>query len=237
MLRLIKYFFLGLVLLLVCFASALLAMRFAIHGREVPVPKFIGMTPTEAERLATSEGLVLSMDNRFYSADVPEGNIVSQLPAPDTKVRRGWKVRIAVSLGPQRASVPNVVGESERVAELNISRRGLEIGTVATIRFPGARPSTVIAQNPPADARNALSPKIGLIMSAADNSQSYVMPNFVGHSLTETVDAVKQQGFTLGKVDLVQDAGGLSEIIVRQFPAPGQKISGGTTISFVVRKQ
>src|SRR5690242_12329344 len=113
-------------------------MRFAIHGREVRVPKFIGLKPAEAERMANSEGLVLSFESRFYSSEVPEGYIVSQAPVPDTKVRRGWKVRVAESLGAQRASIPNVVGQSERVAELNITRRGLEIGSVATIHFPGA---------------------------------------------------------------------------------------------------
>jgi len=116
--RLFRYFLLGLVLVLVCFSSALLAMRFAIHGREVRVPRLRGLTPTEAERLANSEGLVLSLESRFYSPDIPEGYIVSQSPAPDAKVRRGWKVRVAASLGAQRASVPNVVGESQRVAEL-----------------------------------------------------------------------------------------------------------------------
>lgn len=236
MLRLIKYFFLSLVLLLVCFASALLAMRFAIHGREVRVPKFIGMTPSEAERLANTEGLVLSIENRFYSADVPEGNIVSQLPAPDTKVRRGWKVRLAESLGPQRASIPNVVGDSERTAELNITRRGLEVGNVATMHFPGAHPATVIAQSPPGDDRNAVSPKIGLIMSAAENGQSYLMPNFVGQPVAEASAAVKQAGFTLGKVDFVQDPGGPSEMILRQFPPAGLKIAAGATISFIARK-
>lgn len=236
MLRLIKYFLLSLVLLLVCFSSALLSMRFAIHGREVRVPKFTGMAPLEAERLANSEGLVLSVENHFYSSDIPEGYIVSQAPAPDTKVRRGWKVRTAVSLGPQRASIPNVIGDTERVAALNISRRGLEIGTVATIHFPGAQPATVIAQSPPPDAKNAASPKIGLIMSATDNLQSYVMPNFVGQSLDETSRALQQTGFILGKVGFVAEGAGPSGIIVKQFPAPGQKIAAGATISFEVRR-
>lgn len=236
MLRLIKYFFLTLVLLLVCFASALLAMRFAIHGREVRVPKFVGLAPAEAERLATSEGLVLSIENHFYSAEVPEGYIVSQLPTPDMKVRRGWKVRLAASLGPQRAPIPNVVGDSERVAELNISRRSLEIGTVATIHFPGAQPETVIAQSPPADDKNAISPKIGLVMSATESGLSYIMPNFIGQPLTEATDALKAAKFTLGKVEYVHDSGGPAEIIVRQAPAPGQRIAAGATINFVVRK-
>jgi len=235
-LRLIKYFLLGLVLLLVCLSSALLSMRFAIHGREVRMPKFVGLTPLEAERLANSEGLVISIDNRFYSPDVPEGYIVSQSPAPNAKVRRGWKVRLAASLGPQRASIPNVVGQSERVAELNISRRGLEMGTVVTIHSPGAQPATVIAQSPAPDAKNAVSPKIGLVISAPDNAQWFVMPNFVGQPLSETVTALQQAGFTPGKVDYVDDPSGTSGIIVRQSPGAGQRIMAGGTVSFSVRR-
>ena len=234
--RLIKYFLLSLVLLLVCFASALLAMRFAIHGREVRVPKFVGLSPLEAERLANSEGLVLSIENRFFSGDVPEGYVVSQAPAPNTRVRRGWKVRVAQSLGPHRAAIPDVVGQTERVAELNISRRGLEIGSVATIHFPGKEPSTIIAQSPAADVKNAVSPKIALVLSASDNTQTYVMPNFVGQPLSEASSAVRQSGFILGKVTYAQDAERVSDVVVRQVPAAGQKIAAGSTITFEVTR-
>jgi hypothetical protein len=46
-------------------SSALLAMRFAIQGREVQVPRLSGLTPAEAERVANSDGLVLSVESRF----------------------------------------------------------------------------------------------------------------------------------------------------------------------------
>jgi beta-lactam-binding protein with PASTA domain len=234
--RLIRYFLLGLALLLVCLASALLSMRFAIHGREVRVPHLQGLTSVDAERLASSQGLVLFVENRFYSPDVPEGHIVSQAPAPETKVRRGWRIRVAESLGPQRSGVPNVIGQSERVAEINISRRGLEIGNVATIRMPGAAPQTVVAQNPPPDAKNALSPKIALVVASNESSQTYVMPSFVERSAADATTAIQQAGFTLGKVELVQDATGASGTIVRQFPPAGQKIAAGGKISLIVRK-
>jgi beta-lactam-binding protein with PASTA domain len=234
--RLIRYFLLGLALLLVCLASALLSMRFAIHGREVRVPHLQGLTPVDAERVASSQGLVLFVENRFYSPDVPEGHIVSQAPAPETKVRRGWKIRVAESLGPQRSGVPNVIGQSERVAEINISRRGLEMGTVATIRMPGAAPQTVVAQNPTPDAKNALSPKIALVVASNDSSRTYVMPNFVEHSAADATTAVEQAGFALGKIELVQDITGPSGTVLHQFPPAGQKIAAGTAISFIVRK-
>lgn len=237
MLRFIKYFLLGLVLLLVCLGSALLSMRFAIHGREVRVPKFVGLAPMDAERLAASLGLVISIESHFYSADVPTGFIVSQSPDPDAKVRRGWKVRLAQSLGPQRASIPNVVGESQRVAELNISRRGLETGTVATLHLSGASPETVIAQSPPADARNAISPKIALLMAAPDSGQSYVMPNLIGQPISDLEPALRQAGFTLGKISYVEDLLGPPNIIVKQVPGAGQKVMAGATISLEITTQ
>ena len=49
--KLVKGLFLGLVLLLVFLSCALLAMRFAIQGREVYVPRLTGLTPAEAERV------------------------------------------------------------------------------------------------------------------------------------------------------------------------------------------
>lgn len=234
--RLFRYCLLGLILLLVCLASALLAMRFAIHGREVLVPRLQGLASADAERMAEEQGLVLFVENRFYSPDVPAGHIVSQAPAPGAKVRRGGRIRVAQSLGPQRSGVPNVIGQSERVAAINISRRGLEIGTVAAIRMPGAAPQTVVAQNPAPDAKNAPSPKIALIVASNDSTQTYVMPNFVEHSITEAITAVEDAGFVLGKTEAVDDVTGPSGTVLRQFPPAGQRIPAGAVISFVVRK-
>lgn len=234
--RLFRYCLLGLILLLVCLASALLAMRFAIHGREVLVPRLQGLASADAERMAEEQGLVLFVENRFYSPDVPAGHIVSQAPAPGAKVRRGGRIRVAQSLGPQRSGVPNVIGQSERVAAINISRRGLEIGTVAAIRMPGAAPQTVVAQNPAPNAKDAPSPKIALIVASNDSTQTYVMPNFVEHSITEAIAAVEDAGFVLGKTEAVDDVTGPSGTVLRQFPLAGQRIPAGAVISFVVRK-
>lgn len=233
--KLMRYFLLGLVLLLVFLASALLAMRFAIHGREVRVPRVTGLTPAEAERVANAEGLVLSVESRFYTVNVPEGRIVSQSPSAETPVRRGWKVMVAESLGPQRAAIPNLIGQSEHAADINIGRHGLALSSVATIHLPGAQPGTVVAQTPPPDAKDASSPKIGLVLAADDNSQRYVMPNFVGKPLNEVTKAVKDAGFTLGKTwtgsaSLPNGPG----IVVKQYPTAGQRIARDTIIEFEV---
>ena len=237
--KLLKYLFRALVLLLVFLASALLAMRFAIQGREVQVPRLVGLTPAEAERAANSDGLVLSVESRFYSPDVPQGRIVSQSPGPAATVRRGWKIRVAESLGQQRAAVPNLIGQSQHAAEINISRRGLEIGAVGILYLPGATPETVISQNPPPEATEVTSPKVGLIFSASDNGQHYVMPNFVGKPLADATASLQKAGFTLGKVQHVTAVEGSNyapETVLRQNPPAGQKVAAGATVSFEVKK-
>jgi len=236
--KLVKYFFLSMVLLLIFLAAALLAMRFAIQGREVTVPRLMGLTPVEAERAANSNGLVLSVEDRYYSATVPEGRIISQAPAQGSTVRRGWKIRVAESLGPQRAAVPNLIGQSPHAAGINVSRRGLEVGTVGAIHLPGAAPETVVAQSPPAEAAEVVSPKVGLIFAAADNAPRYVMPSFVGRPLAEANAAITKAGFTLGKVHVVDggETGGSTGVVVRQSPAAGQRVTAGATISFEVKK-
>jgi len=237
--RLLRFLLLSLILLLVFLGSALLAMRFAIHGREVRVPKLTGLTQSEAERLAVSQGLVVSFDSGFYSAEVPQGRVVSQAPPPGAKVRRGLKVRAARSLGPQVAAVPNLTGQSEHAASINVSRYGHEIAAAAVMHYPGAEPNTVVAQSPPPEAKKITSPKIGLVFAAADNTQWYIMPRFTGHRLQEAAREVQRAGFTLDQVNenpIGDSKPETSGTIVWQYPQAGQRIAAGSAISFGVRK-
>ena len=80
----IRFALLALVLIIVAMVSALTAMRFAIHGQEVAVPPLIGLAPAEAERAVAGLGLQISIERQYYSPQIPEGKIMSQLPLPGT---------------------------------------------------------------------------------------------------------------------------------------------------------
>ncbi len=162
--KILRSIVLMLALAAVFLASALIAMRWAIHGREVQVPKLAGQTPAEAQQQLDSRGLTLRVENGFYSAEVPAGSVLSQLPLPGTLVRQGWEVRVSPSLGPERSSVPDVTGHSQRVAELTLHRRGLEVGSVAVLALPSVPPGRVLAQSPSANAA-AASSKVDLLIS------------------------------------------------------------------------
>jgi beta-lactam-binding protein with PASTA domain len=202
----IRFAMLALVLVIVAMVSALTAMRFAIHGQEVAVPPLVGVTPQEAERAVAGLGLQISIERQYYSPQIPEGRIMSQLPLPGTKVRRGWQVRVAQSLGPTRVSIPDVTGQSEHAAELNIRRRGLDVASMAEVQAPGIPADQVLAQSPSANATQVAAPKISLLVTAALDPQAFVMPSFVGQPLGSASRSLQDAGFKLGNVNVVVPA-------------------------------
>jgi len=191
---------LALVLVIVAMVSALTTMRLAIHGQEVAVPALVGLTPTEAERAVGGPGLQIAIERQYYSPQIPEGRIMSQLPLPGTKVRRGWQVRVAQSLGPTRVAIPDVTGQSEHAAEFNIRRRGLDVASMAQISSLGLPPDQVLAQSPPANATQVLAPKISLLITATGDLPAFVMPSFIGQTLGSANRTLQDEGFKLGSV-------------------------------------
>jgi beta-lactam-binding protein with PASTA domain len=182
--------------------SALTAMRFAIHGQEVAVPPLVGLTPAEAEREVAGLGLQLSIERQYYSPQIPEGRIMSQLPLPETKVRRGWQVRVAQSLGKTRVTIPDVTGQSEHAAELNIRRRGLDVASMAEVEEAGIPADQVLAQSPTANETQVAAPRISFLVSAAADPQAFVMPSFVGQPLGSASRSLQDAGFRLGNVNV-----------------------------------
>jgi beta-lactam-binding protein with PASTA domain len=262
--NLVRYFLMGLLLLVVALVSALTTMQLAIHGREVKVPDLRNQTSAEARRVAEENGLSAQVDSNYYSATVPQGRILSQIPAGGTLVRRGWEVRLALSLGPQRVTIPQVVGQSDRAAAISIAERGLQLSSTDNIVLPGTEAGQVIAQDPPANATDVSAPKISLLVAQSPPPQAFVMPSFIGQPLGSVTITLQNAGFAVGKVTMAQapvpaappgnmtpstpqtTAPGIpvnptqsvaspASIVVSQEPTPGQKVLAGAAINFVVK--
>lgn len=239
----------ALVLLVVALVSALMAMRSAIHGREVAVPDLLGKTPAEARRVAEGNGFQFEVERQYYSPTMPEGRILSQLPPAGTQIRRGWQIRVAQSMGPQRMEIPNILGQSQRAAELNIRRRGLDVGAVAQIQLPGAAADQVVAQNPAPSAGGISVPKISLLTSQDPALPAFVMPSLMGQTLGNVTALLKEVGLKVGTVTEAAPPADSTNapsqapvpqpspasIIVSQSPAPGGKVVAGSTVNFTVR--
>ena len=173
-------------------------------------------------------------------------------------MRRGWQIRVASSLGPQRVEIPNVLGESHRAAEINILRRGLDVVAIAQIAMPGAPAEQVLGQSPPPNASGIAAPKISLLTNVPAPPQAFLMPNFTGQALGGVTLVLQDAGFRLGNVSVNPPVASPqvpstspdaalnavpapppqptpASIVVLQNPAPGAKIVIGAAIDLEVR--
>ena len=180
--RKIWFAFTVLSMLAVMLLSAAITLRIAIHGHEVTVPDLAGKTISEASTQALHSGVDLYIENKYYSTTVPAGRVLSQAPAPGSRVRHGWQVRATVSLGPQEVTIPDVVSQPVREASIAIRRDQLDLGTIAHIDAPGD-PDMVLAQTPPPNA-GVDRPRVSMLLSAngAAATSAFVLPSFVGMS-------------------------------------------------------
>jgi len=246
--RAFKFVMVVLALAVLAMLSAIMTMQFAIHGAEVKVPSFRGLTVAEATDKAAELGLNLSVDDHFYSVEIPAGRILNQLPPAGTVVRREWHVRLMESLGPQRVAIPNLAGSNQRLASIQIRRVGLEVGTTAEMPYAYAPAGTVIAQNPAPDAAGVERPVVGLLVAAPplDAGGGVAMPDLAGQTFSSAALAISRAGLKLAPVKTAQAsipaAGGSSGIqapvpigsVMSQNPAPGHRVDASTPIELTV---
>ena len=115
-----------------------------LHGEEYDLPDFTGLSTEELEKFDEEENIY---DYAFVINDsvfVPEkkgGTILSQDPAPGSKVKKGRKVYLSiVALSMPSIEMPNLVDLSLRQAENMLSSNDLQLGQVIykASKYPNA---------------------------------------------------------------------------------------------------
>ncbi len=217
-------------MLAVMLVSAAITLRIALHGHEVTIPDFAGMTVAEASQAALQTGVDLNIENKFYSTTVPVGRVLSQAPAAGSTVRHGWQVRVTESLGPQQVTIPDVVGEPVQEASMNIRKTTqLDLGTLAHIGAPGD-PDMTLAQTPPPNA-GVDQPRVNLLLSTGVNATTaFVMPSLVGMSYAAANREAAAMGMrvaVMGEAPVAAPAVGPGAVGVGAAPAvPGAPAVG-----------
>jgi serine/threonine-protein kinase len=229
---------LGKVLLLVgglvatFFVFAAIAMRVAVRALEIRVPELVGKPVEQARAMATDLGLVVRVDEaRRPDPKVPAGHVLGQDPASGSTARRQRSLRLWVSSGPRVVVAPNLIGESERAAQIRLTQDGVTAATVSEIRDRDYAPDVVIAQDPPP---NATTSEVRLLVNRGEDRASYVMPDLIGVSAARAADLLRARGFRVS-IGSQQSAPGIPPgIVIRQSPAGGYQVHPGDSISLEV---
>ena len=216
----------------VLFAAA--SMRIALRAREVTIPDLTNRTANDATALASDLGLTLRVDEtRRPDPKIAAGRVLAQEPAAGEIARRQRSIRIWLSAGQRSATVPMLVGETERTAQLRLAQDGLTLTGIAEIRSPSFASDVVIAQMPPAKTAAGT---VSLLVNRGDRGASYVMPDLIGVNGDHAAEILRARGFRVAVVGSNPYPGVAAGVVIRQGPQAGFQIGPGEPISLEVSR-
>ena len=231
---LFRIFLLFTVLVAVGLLSAISMIRLAIHGRQATMPNLVGMQVETAERIVSSRGLELRIEDKLFSTQYAVNEIASQMPPAGTRLNEGQHVHVLVSLGAPRVPIPNLVGDSFRVARIKAIQRGLNVGDVVAVHWPGGLQEHVLVQDPAPSTVEVHSPAVNLLVSLGQAPEAFLCPSFVGRPLAQARRALEKAGFKVNAVTPIPAQTTPKGTILTQSPPPGSKIDRDTAFAFQV---
>lgn len=211
-----------------------LSMRAALQTREVKVPALVGRSVGDATQLLNELGLPMRVDENRRSDDkIPSGRIMQQDPAPGLQARRGRTVRVWVSSGARAATIPQLVGQTERTAEIRLQQDGLEVASISEFRSPDYPADIIVSQDPPPTSRAS---QVALLVNRGEAAATFVMPDVIGMEGERAAQALRMRGFRVAITGSQPYPGVPAGTVVRQEPAGGFQVGPADTISLEVSR-
>src|SRR3990172_3766408 len=214
----IKFVALLVSLMMVGALSTFVTIRFFTAGDEVVVPDLTGKNPVETLQILKDHGLQLKVQKqKRYSDKVPADHVVAQNPGPKQKIKKGRSIEVYLSLGPEKAIVPDLVGQTTRVATMTLDQRGLHQGRVIYVSSPESQADEVLAQFPVSGTQLTGTRAVDILVNnAIENGPVYVMPDVIGDAIAEVTGSFRKAGLRLGSSQPVDYPGVASGTIVKQ---------------------
>ena len=216
-------------------AASYLAFNLFVRSGVTPVPEVEGLTLASAEARLRERALTMDREaGERYDDEVPAGHVLRQSPAPGALVKRGGRVEVAVSLGPQVVAVPDLAGAALPAAQVTLAAAGLSVGRTLGVYSSGGQPGTVVDQSPKPGERAGAAATVDLLLSSGDPAAVFVMPDLVYRDYEQVRRFFERRGFRLGSVKFETYEGIGAGVVLRQFPLAGHPLSRREVISLVV---
>lgn len=211
--------------------SAYLTMSFLLKTQDyVKIPDFKGKTFHEARRIAKDLGLNIVISKTEKSEDVPKGHIVRQRPEAGSTVKKGRKVYVNLSSGPEMVVIPDLRGLTLDVAKEILKEKGLEVKRVLYVR--SEKEGKVLAQSPKENEPTLKTEKVSLVVGKREKV-FYVVPDMGNLDLEEVLGELEEKGIRY-RIQHVREFSGERRVRVECNVAPGSIISTDDEIEIIV---
>jgi len=188
----------------------------------------------EVVRLLKSENYRYEVSDTLYTNKFQVGTIVDQYPKPYTRVKMGRTVRLKIARSERSVAVPNLIGQSRRSAELELTQTGLLIDTVYTEYNPEYPNGTIAWQYPKAGDRRKKGMGVQITVSKGMPPNFFQVPNLIGLSINKAKELLFKSRLKVGKISYHQDQDLVPYTVLDQSIKDGTVLDKSTTINLVV---
>jgi len=199
----------------------------------IEVPDVRGVGVEAAADLLQRSGLVLGGVDSLLHPSVPEASIMGQSPLPGQVAHPNAEVRVTVSLGPQRRSVPDVLGLNEDRARIVLETSGFLVDADSgESEEPRGR---IIEVSPPPGQQVVLPGRVRLTVSIGPPVIN--MPLVLGLEEAAAVTMLDSLGLIVTEVEEVFRFGRDQGIVVEQEPASDTELQRGSSVRLKVGRR
>lgn len=225
--------FIGLLLLFVLSLGGTMLVLNLTNPPEVAMPNVVGLSKEEAQKEIENVKLKFEIEKEEYNKDVPEGFIISQDPTymeKFNKVKQGSTVKVVVSKGEEKTTVPKVVGmeKDKAVKALEDAKLKVEIVEESSKKV---QEGYVISQETSQDTEAFAGDTIKIHVSTG--VEKATVPDVIGKSQADAKKALEAQGFVVA-VTTSEDSSKENGIVLKQSLDSGKTVEKGSTVTITV---
>lgn len=198
----------------------------------VRVPGVVGLSLPDAQRELSGAGLGWEVGATRSSREVPANYVLSQSPAAGEEVKRGRRIQLVLSKGPDLVEVPDVTGKHRYEARNVLDNLGFAIDE--SPQYDETVPNEyVIEQSPRGGTRAEQGSTVYLRVSQGPPPAPFPMPNLVGGTRDDADRILADTGLRPGVVT-ESLTGFPAGVVASQSPAPGVTVRAGEAVDLVV---
>ena len=196
------------------------------------VPDVVGLTQATATSALASAGFAAGTVTGEASASVAPGLVVTQTPSAGTAAAFGTTVNLAISLGPNPTTVPDVVNATQSNATTTIAAAGLAVGSISQASSTSVASGSVISQQPPAGTLVPANSAVNLVVSTGP--PPVITPNVVNQTLAAATASLQAAGLAVGSTSNASSTSVAAGNVISQNPAAGTQVTSGSTVALVI---
>ena len=202
-------------------------------GSRVVVPSTVGASQTEVSAALDPLGLTSMVVEKQFSEEIPEGRIIQSIPEAGGRIDQGGTVKLVVSKGPERFTIPNLAGLTPIAATNLIGKLPLTIQPLAEEFSSTVPKGYVIDSNPIAGEK--VKRNSSIVIRVSKGIEQVALASYVGKSSDQALNELQDAGFA------VTSTYGFSETrlageVISQKPAGGATADKGSKVSLVISK-